>query len=139
VSDKGTFTRDNPPRKLGGLGTSCELAIDAERQLVVVKFFGRLTVDEIRRYIERLSAHPSFRPIFSEITDLRGAEEVDLQAEDFLKLADHVDPFAPEARRAFVVTTPVQNHAARMHKILGTERNIEIFHSFEEADRWIRS
>ncbi|HYM78110.1 MAG TPA: hypothetical protein VE377_19195 [Candidatus Dormibacteraeota bacterium] len=139
MSHKAIPIRSNPPRKSGGMSASCKLVVDAEKQLVVVTFVGRLTVDDVRRYTERLAAHPSFRPSFAEITDLREAEEIDLQAEDFLRLADHVDPFAPEAKRAFVVTTPVQSHAARMHKILGSERTIEIFHSFEEADRWTRS
>ena len=137
--DREIITRDNPPEKLGRLVASCEFIVETERQLVVVKFRSRVTVEEVGKYAERLSNHPSFLPTFSEITDLRDATEIDLQAEDFLRLADRIDPFAPEAKRAFVVSTAVQNHAARMHKILRAERNIEIFHSFEEAERWVES
>jgi hypothetical protein len=64
-------------------------------------------------------------------------EVFDLKVEDFLKLADKIDPFAPEAKRAFVVRTPVQSHAARLHKILRLARNIEIFGSLIEAECWI--
>jgi hypothetical protein len=32
----------------------------------------------------------------------------------------------------------VQIHAARMHKILRVQRNIEIFHTVEEAETWIK-
>ena len=64
---------------------------------------------------------------------------MDLQADGFLKLADEIDPFSPDAKRAFVAKSPVQNHAARMHKILRTQRNIEIFRTIEEAERWIES
>jgi hypothetical protein len=80
-----------------------------------------------------------FDASFSEIVDLTAVEEVDLQGNEFLNLADKVDPFSEQSRRAFVVRNSVQNHAARMHKVLGTGRSIEIFRSIEEAERWIRS
>jgi hypothetical protein len=52
-----------------------------------------------------------------------------LQADEFLALADEIDPFSYEAKRVFVVRTSVQNHAARMHKVQRKQRNIEIFRS----------
>jgi len=113
--------------------------VDVEKQLVAVTFGNRVTAEEIGKYVQKLVAHPSFQPTFSEITDLRQAEDIDLQADDFLKLADQVDPFSPKAKRAFVARTTIQNHAARMHKILRSQRNIEIFQTFEEAERWIGS
>ena len=111
--------------------------VDSEKRLVVVRFGKRLTVKDIERYVTQLRADPSFRPGFSELVDLREVEEVGMQAEEFLRLADEVDPFSPEAKRAFVARTAVQNHAARMHKILRTEQNIEIFPTVEAAERWI--
>jgi len=74
---------------------------------------------------------------YAEIVDLTEVEDLDLRADEFLKLADEVDPFSPDAKRAFIVRNSVQNHAARMHKVLRTQRNIEIFRSIEEAERWI--
>lgn len=68
---------------------------------------------------------------------MRLIEEIDLQADDMMRMADEIDPFSHEAKRAFVVKTPSQAHAARMHKILLTHRNFEIFRSLEEAQRWI--
>ena len=120
-------------------GEAFQLQIEAKRRLVVVKFGNRVTAEEIGEYVQKLRTHPSFEPSFSEIADLREAVEIDLQADEFLKLADEVDPFSPEAKRAFVAKTSVQNHAARMHKILRSQRNIEIFRTFEEAERWIGS
>lgn len=113
--------------------------VDVARRLVIVKFGARLTADEITGYVTALRSHPAFQSIFSEIIDLRETEELDLQANDFLRLADKVDPFAPQAKRAFVVRTRVQNHAARMHRILRGQGNIAIFESLEEAEAWIRS
>jgi len=120
-------------------GEAFRFHVDIERQLVTVKFGNRVTAEEIGKYVEKLLVQPSFQPTFSEIVDIREAKDIDLQADDFLKLADQVDPFSPEAKRAFVVRTTVQNHAVRMHKILRSQRNIGIFQTLEEAERWIDS
>ena len=114
-----------------------EYVIDPERRLVIVRFGKRLTVNAIERYAAMLRGNSLFKPGFSEIADLSEVEEVDLQAEQFLKLADEIDPFSTDAKRAFVARTSVQNHAARMHKILRAQRNIEIFGTVKEAERWI--
>jgi len=118
---------------------SAENVVDAARRLVTVKFGKKLTVSDIEQYAKRLRLDPSFRPDYSEIVDLTQVEEVDLQADEFFRLADEIDPFSPAAKRAFVVGNSVQNHAARMHRVLRTQRNIEIFNSVEEAERWIGS
>jgi len=114
-----------------------EHSVESEKRLVVVRFGKRVTVDVIERYARALRTNLLFRPDFAEIADLTEVEELDLQADDFLKLADEIDPFSAGAKRAFVVRTSVQNHAARMHKALRTQRNIEIFESIEDARRWI--
>ena len=122
------------PRPFRG---SFDYAVDAEKKLVVVSFGKKLTVQQIKRYSDLLQMNPSFQTTYSEIVDLTQVEELDLQADEFLTLADKIDPFSSDAKRAFVVRTSVQNHAARMHKVLRTQRNIEIFRSMEEAERWI--
>jgi len=118
---------------------SVENVVDAAKRLVTVKFGKTLTVSDIEQYAKRLRLDPSFRTDYSEVVDLTQVEEVDLQADEFFRLADEIDPFSPAAKRAFVVRNSVQNHAARMHKVLRTQRNIEIFNSVEEAERWIGS
>jgi uncharacterized protein (DUF2384 family) len=112
-------------------------SIDKDRRLVVVKFEGSVTLQEIARYVESLVAHPDFDPSFSEITDLRAVEHFDLQANDFLTLADQIDPFSLTARRAFVVRTSAQNQVARMHKFLRPHRTIDIFESVAQAEEWL--
>jgi hypothetical protein len=112
--------------------------IDPEKGLVVVRLGKKLSFAELREYAELLRANPAFQPSFSEIADLTEVEEVDLNAGDFLKLADEIDPFSVDAKRAFVARTSTQNHAARMHKMLRGERRFEIFSTLEEAEQWIR-
>lgn len=116
-----------------------QFEVDVERKLVTVKFGNRVTAEEIGEYVQKLRTHPLFEASFSEIADLREAVDIDLQADQFLKLADEVDPFSQEAKRAFVAKTSEQNHAARMHKILRLQRNFKIFRTFEEAERWVCS
>jgi hypothetical protein len=111
--------------------------VDPEKRLVTVRFGSKLTVDVIKHYADLLRSDASFESTFSEIVDLQEIEELELDAENFLKLADKVDPFSPEAKRAFVVRSSGQAHAARIHKILRVHRNIQIFYSVDEAQKWI--
>jgi len=127
------------PHTVDHLNAPVEYEIDAPRRMVIVRFGKMLKFADIVRYTDGLRADPSFQPSFAEIADLSEVEELDLQADEFLRLADEIDPFLPGARRAFVARTSVQTHAARMHKILRTQRSIEIFDSVEKAKRWIRS
>jgi hypothetical protein len=113
--------------------------VDSEQKLVVVRFGKSVTAGDIERYAARLRENPAFQPLFSEITDLRNVEKLDLNAGEFLRLADEVDPFSHQSKRAFVVQSAVQAHAARMHRILRTQRCFEIFQSLEEAERWVFS
>jgi hypothetical protein len=113
--------------------------IDSERRLVIARFGKRLTSTDIQIYVQNLRAHPSFDPSFSEIADISDVKELPLEGPDFLKLADRVDPFSFESKRAFVAQTRVQKHAARLHKILRSQRHFEIFQTLEEAEGWIRS
>lgn len=114
-----------------------EFCVNTERRLVVVKFAGSVAVQEVAKYVESLVTDPHFDPSFSEITDLRGVQHFDLQANDFLTLADQIDPFSLTAKRAFVVQTSLQNQAARMHKFLRPHRTIEIFESVAQAEEWL--
>jgi hypothetical protein len=141
LSETRISNRDNAPRNTSNFSWNrqAEYVIYPERRLVVVRFGKKVTAEDIARYAQRLRIHPSFHPEFSEIADLSDAEEIDLQAADFLRLADKTDPFSPDAKRAFVVQTSTQSHAARMHKILRSKKNIEIFDSFDEAEEWVRT
>jgi hypothetical protein len=116
-----------------------DYVLDVERRLVSVTFRNKVTASDIASYARSLRANPLFDPDFSEIADVSEVEKLDIKAEDFIRLADEIDPFSPEAKRAFVARDSVQNHAARMHKILRAQRNISIFSSVEAARLWIES
>jgi len=114
--------------------------IDPERRLVVVVVGEMLTVDKLKNYATALRADPSFDPDFSELVDLRGVEEITITPENAMALADEIDPFSTGAKRAFVTSTNLQMHAARMHQLLRTDKSqIKIFSSLADAKRWIAS
>lgn len=116
---------------------SLRFIVDAKRRLVITRFGERLNAADIQSYVQNLRTHPGFDSSFSEIVDIREVKELPLEADDFLKLADQVDPFSFDSKRAFVAQTAVQKHAARMHKILRGQRNFEIFETLQEAEDWI--
>ena len=112
--------------------------IDCEKRLVAVSFGQKLIVQEIEAYAAALIADPAFDPSFSELVDLTRVEEVALGAAQAMELADRIDPFSPESKRAFVSQRPELFHAVRMHQILRSPaENIAIFTSMEAAERWL--
>lgn len=113
-------------------------SIDPEKRLVHVQFGKRLTVTEIGHYVRQLGLNPAFDPNFHEIVDLTQVELLELRGEEILKLADHVDPFSFESKRAFVVRNETHAHQAKMYAISRTARdNIRAFPTMREAERWI--
>ena len=136
---KTVFTKEFGAKTgtIPNLKTAVEHVIDVERRLVLVKFGKTLTVADIARYAEFLRCNPSFDSTYSEIVDLTRVEELRLGANDFLRLADEIDPFASQSKRAFVVRNSSQEHAARMHRALHSQRSLEIFHSLAEAEAWV--
>ncbi len=139
LADNGAWGEPFVRQDSGNRDGLAKFSVDSEQNLVTVRFGKTVSAGDIERYARQLRESPSFRPSFSEIADLRDVEKLDLKAEDFIRLADQVDPFSLASRRAFVVRNSVQAHAARMHKILRTQRSFEIFHSLEEAEQWISS
>lgn len=126
------------PPKGDQLSLDAHYVIDTQRRVVLVKFGEKLTATDIERYAEQLRANPSFRPGFSEIVDLTQVVDVELRGEDILRLADHVDPFSFESKRAFVVKDSAQSHQARMYQISRMAREkIRSFYSHEDAERWL--
>lgn len=126
-------------RHATGSPSLVQFSVDSEKKLVTVRFGQEVTAADIEDYAACLQEHPLFDPAFSEIADLSSVEQLDLQADEFLRLADEVDPFSYDAKRAFVVGNSTQAHAVRMHKHLRLQRNFQIFSSLEEAQRWIAS
>lgn len=139
IAGAGPKRASHPDISIPDVAHSTAFDIDVMSRTVFVRFERKVTVAQIRNYARRLHAHPEFDPKFSEIVDLRGVDDLDLKAPDFLTLADEIDCFSRDSWRAFVVQNSVQNHAARMHKILRLGPNMKIFSSVEQAKSWLAS
>jgi len=112
--------------------------IDETRRMVLVRFGKALSARDVSNYADSLRNNPLFDPSFSELVDLSKVETLELGPEEALHLADEVDPFLPNARRAFVVQSSAPAYAARMHMLLRAEnKNIRIFESMDEAKQWL--
>ena len=117
----------------------CTYEVSREKRVVAVKFGKLLSVHDVKNYVAALLADPLFEPGFSEIVDLTNVKEVELSSEHAMHLADLVDPFSLQAKRAFIAQSKVQVHAARLHQILrNDEQNIRIFPSLAEAQAWLK-
>jgi len=115
-----------------------DYSIDTTSGVVLARVEGALTFGRIVDYASSLQTDPRFKRTFSEIVDLRVVESVHLVAQEVMMLADEVDPFSAESKRAFVVESQPQAHAAQLHQILRPERKtIRVFYSIDDAQKWI--
>ena len=134
VDNKQTNTR----AVQAGEARSSSYTINREKRLVAVCFGQKLTVEDIQGYAEALRRDPAFDAKFSELVDLTRVEEVTVDAGEAIELADRIDPFSPESKRAFVTLRPALFRAVRMHQILRSPaENIAIFESVAEAEQWL--
>jgi hypothetical protein len=119
-------------------GNPLEYEVIPGKRLVFVKFGKRVTQKGIARYAAALRNDPAFDPSFSEIVDVRQMEEMDMSGGEKMEVADKIDPFSLDAKRAFVVRGSGQAREARMYGILRlSKENFSIFQSIEEAELWI--
>jgi len=113
-------------------------SIDPAARLVSARASGKLTFSHIVNYASSLRADRRFSPAFSEIVDLRSVESVSLSSHEVMTLADSIDPFSANSKRAFVVRNQDQVNAAHLHRILRPQtKTIRVFHSIDEAKEWI--
>jgi len=109
-----------------------------DKRVVSVRFVPRVSEEQIEAYVRSLRENPLFDRGFSGVVDLRQGEDISLSGEQVVELADCMDPYSLDSKRAFVVRNAVQGHAVRMHQILRCAKSrISIFFSREEARVWI--
>jgi hypothetical protein len=137
-SGKGRVSKDKNSARAVRSASVSDYSVDTVAKLVSVYFTKQLTYAIIGNYASRLRADQRFSPLFDELVDLREVELVDLSARDLMNLAERVDPFSLHSKRAFVVESQAQIHAAQLHRILRKEsKTIRVFLSMDEARQWI--
>jgi hypothetical protein len=127
-------------RNMASLPPSFVYSIDSAARVVSARASGELSFSAIVSYASRLRGDRSFNPAFSEIVDLRAVVSVSLNAREVMTLANDIDPFSANSKRAFVVRNQDQVNAAHLHRILRPQtKTIRVFHSIEEAREWVNA
>jgi len=132
---------NNSDRPGNGVSTSsCCYSIDREKRLILARFSGKLRASDIADYAAALRQNPAFDRHCSEIVDLRAVQTIEITPAGAIALADAADPFDVHSKRAFVTCRDIQTNSARMHQILRSPaKNIAIFDTGEQAERWLLS
>jgi hypothetical protein len=109
--------------------------IDVPRRLVFSKGIGVLSRADCTDHMDRLQAHPDFRPEFGQLLDFRGVTEVTVTSAEIILLAER-PIFSPDSRRAFVVTSDLHFGLVRMfmsYREIAGEQGIKIFRDMSAA------
>ena len=115
--------------------------IDKARGLVVNRFWGVLTDDEVRDHRLRLAADTAFNPSFHHLADMR---ELLVAAVSDAVVAEvaRSSVFGRGARRAFVLDEGqyLRSGLARLFEQYAKQapgQRIKVFHELEMAERWV--
>jgi hypothetical protein len=115
-----------------------QFTIDSRKRLVTVKFNGTVSASDMEQYLQRLEEDPEFDPTYSELVDLTDAQASDIDARAALQLAHNLDPYSPNARRAFAAPNTAIFGITRMYQnVRHDEGNMRSFHSMDEAKQWL--
>lgn len=116
-------------------------SIDRARGLVISRFWGVLTDEQVRDHRQSLAADTAFNPSFHHLADMR---EVIVAAVSDAVVAEvaRASVFGRGARRAFVLdegqytrsglARPFQEYAKQ-----APGQQIKVFHDLEVAERWV--
>lgn len=114
--------------------------IDAERRIVFLYGRGALRVDDVLEMQDRLRADPEFDPTFRLLADYRAATSIQIQMHRIAEVAANA-PFAPSARRAFVVrgarNFDVVSQFRSLNDADGAHGRVGVFYDFDSANRWL--
>ncbi|MEW5916950.1 MAG: hypothetical protein AB1762_11115 [Gemmatimonadota bacterium] len=111
--------------------------IDTELSVVRCRSWGAITDNELAAYARALRRDARFQPTFSQLVDLRGVESFHLTIDGVRELAT-LNPFAPTARRAVLVSTDCGFGMVRMYQsCLANAENLLICRTAREAFSWL--
>ena len=125
-----------------GIDRGVSYRIDPDRRLLVVTYFGAVTLADIRATQDLVRADPQFDASLSMLLDGRRGDFSGLSPDDLRRIAIGT-PGRPGTRRAFVVNTQINYGLARMFHSLsaaqGDDFPVALFETVDEALRWLTS
>ena len=111
--------------------------IDRAAGIVFTTSAGDITLDDIAEHCRRLRSDTAFSPLFSELLDYTGTSPA-LSLEEMRHVADSLDPYSGEARRAIVASSDLNYGVARMFGAVLAGDTVAVFRSMDEALAWLR-
>jgi hypothetical protein len=116
-------------------------SIDRARGLVISRFWGVLTDEQVRGHRQSLAADPDFDTSFHHLSDMR---ELIVAAVSDAVVAEvaRESVFRRGARRAFVLDEKqyLRSGLERLFREYAEQapgQQIKVFHDLEEAERWV--
>lgn len=116
-----------------------ELQLDTTQRVVWTRCWGVLSDADIAGHQAALRNDPRFKPDFRQLVDTHEVTEVQVSARMVLKMGES-RLFAPEAKRAYVVTRDVMFGLVRMYGLcqeLRGRAEIQAFRTRAEAIDWL--
>jgi hypothetical protein len=112
--------------------------IDVERRLVLTRIWGVFTVRDLYEHYNALAADPAFDPTFSQLADLRGVEQTELDR-PLIRRHALERLFSPRAQRALVVSSADHYELARIYASFAqyAMQNVRVFRDMHDAEEWL--
>ena len=109
--------------------------------MVLSRFWGVLTDEEVRGHRQSLAADPAFGPAFHHLADLRELTVAAVSPAAVSEVARE-SVFRHGARRAFVLDEEryLRSGLARLFQQYAKQapgQQIKVFHDLAEAERWV--
>jgi hypothetical protein len=121
-----------------GAGLPASYTIHVDQKLVVSRFWGAATDDDIFDHGQRLRNDPLFRPDFRQLVDMSELTEIRVGS-GVVRDASRNQFFAPGVRRALVAKSDAAFGMARMYAIASENsgQTIEVFRDIKAAKAWL--
>ncbi len=113
--------------------------IDETQSVVWTRCWGVLRDEDILNQQARLRTDPKFRPTLGQLVDTTAVTDVTLSARLMLSMGQST-LFAPEAKRAYLVTKDVVFGLVRMYELyqgMRGQQSVRAFRRREEALAWL--
>ena len=106
--------------------------------LIYMQVEGENSLQEFIQLRVAIADDPDFNPSLVQLVDLRNANPTKLSIADFRLMANSI-LFQSKARSAIIAPTDLQFARAQVYRgfVESLGRNVQVFHSMEEACEWL--
>jgi hypothetical protein len=112
--------------------------VDSRRRVIISKYEGKLTYEDVKKQWSEIRKHPEFNPGFASLVDFSLVTSFDVSYGEQEILAAERDPFSPESRRVYVAPQDLIYGLLRVYQAHSGDRlhlNLHVVRSLSEA--WV--